>query len=178
LLHKPLKRYREAEEVYRSAVAIEPTDADVWYRLGRLLHHSLRRLSDAKAAYERSIGCATTQTISDVRSELGILHLDMDDPQEASRCFAGALEEWLSETAKGKTRPTSADSLIVIASLAAAGYLPLVLRRLSESDMAATAEPLLVAIKLLLGEKPRVAAEILETAKDVARDISTASLRF
>jgi tetratricopeptide (TPR) repeat protein len=171
LLHEDLKRYPEAEEAYRKAVSFDEKDAWVWLRLGRLLHSQPGRLADAEQAYERSIACATSGTISDVWSLLGVLYLDNNKPTEARDAFGKAVEALVNELESGAVQPGSEDFRVAVAGAAAAGYLPLLLERIKESSLATTVEPVVIAFRLLLGEKPPVATEILEIGKDVAREV-------
>jgi tetratricopeptide (TPR) repeat protein len=166
-----LKRYPEAEEAYRKAVSFDEKDAWVWLRLGRLLHSQPGRLADAEQAYERSIACATSGTISDVWSLLGVLYLDNNKPTEARDAFGKAVEALVNELESGAVQPGSEDFRVAVAGAAAAGYLPLLLERIKESSLATTVEPVVIAFRLLLGEKPPVATEILEIGKDVAREV-------
>jgi tetratricopeptide (TPR) repeat protein len=174
LLHRRLKRYPEAEESYRKALSVEPTNATVWRALAELLHHCIHRYSAAEEAYHQAIANAKARPLSAVRSELGILHLDMEESEQAQRDFTTAIQEWFSGLSRGQTARGNRESLAVVGDLAVAGYLPSLLERLTESGLSEKMEPLVVAIKLLMGEKPRVAAEILEVAKDVAHDILAA----
>jgi tetratricopeptide (TPR) repeat protein len=170
-LEEELKRYPEAEEAYQKAVSINERYAWAWFRLGRLLHGQPGRLADATQAYERSIACATTGTVSDVWSLLGILCLDNGKPAEARKAFGKAVEELVNELTRGAVRPGSEDFRVAVASAAAAGYLPVLLERVKESSVATTVEPIVIAFRLLLGEMPPVATEILEIGKDVAREV-------
>ncbi len=62
LLHNKLKRYDEAESVYRQAIALDEKYASPWNGLGNLLRDHLGRSEEAEAAYRQAIALDETNT--------------------------------------------------------------------------------------------------------------------
>ena len=55
LLETFLERYDKAEDAYRSAIELDPQDADPWKNLGHLLEHHFARYEEAEDAYRHAI---------------------------------------------------------------------------------------------------------------------------
>ncbi|MEL7630047.1 tetratricopeptide repeat protein [Pectobacterium aroidearum] len=49
------KRYDDAEGLFRSAIELDPTDAESWYELGYLLRDKRQDFSSAEVAYRRAV---------------------------------------------------------------------------------------------------------------------------
>ena len=207
LLHEKLERYEEAEESYRKAVEVDPEFAWGWVHLGQLLHEKLERDEDAEEAYRKAEELAGPGScvgpLAKLRLDRGedvdsVLEQAETSLRKAVAALDGnwgvlyklvtllglqgkwdeALKESLplldaasaQEEAVGRTT----DFLI---EAAAAGHAKEALRTLANSAGASALEPLIVGLRLFLGEKPRVAKEILEVAQDVADHIRDRQLK-
>ena len=88
----------------------------------------------------------------------------------------GEWQEGLAETARvcaaAATEQSAREGAMVLLVLAAAaGYARQALEVLTASPAADALEPLVVGLRIYLGESPLVAQEILEVGKDVAERI-------
>jgi len=168
-------RPAEACEAYRNALAKRPCSGLIWYSLGRLYHYTLEQHAEAREAYEAALSVAEkSETASDIWTDVCVLHLQCGREPEARLARDRAIQEWLKETARGQSSAGSWEFRKVLGNLAAVGYLRDALIAISASDVAPRVEPVIVALRLLLGEKPSIAKEIFEIGKDVAREISVA----
>ncbi len=200
LLHERLERYDEAEKACRKAIELDPKYAGAWGRLIavlasqgttpgeclKLIEGGLAESSDRAAALNngaygllrrpradllacaeswarRSVGLAPDNahyqhTLSSVLSVVG----KCDEALGAARRYLGDAE---------CVNRTTEDAVDLFANLAAAGSGREALRVLVESPSAEVLEPLIVGLRLFLGEDVKVAAEILEVGKDVAKRI-------
>lgn len=85
--------------------------------------------------------------------------------EEALETFGTVLSASADEE---KARAKSIDFLI---GAAASGYVSVAVKKLASSSGASALEPLLVGLRIYMGEMPAVAKEILEIAQDVAERI-------
>ena len=195
-LAKDPDRVAEAEELCRQALVLDPASAPAYAVLG-LLHERLERYDEAEKAYRKAIdlraegggvagsaacvapaaesagagrvlvvgsgACAPDDAhyqdrLSSVLSVMG----KCDEALEAARRYLGDAD---------CVKRTTEDAVELFANLAAAGSGREALRVLVESPSAEILEPLIVGLRLFLGEDVKVAAEILEVGKDVAKRI-------
>ena len=207
LLHEKLERYEEAEKSYRKAVEVDPKYAWAWAQLGQLLHEKLERYEEAEEAYLRAeelggpgssvgplvklrldrgedVDSVLEQAETSLRKAVGASDVHWVDFY-ALVTVLGLQKKWkealkesvpllaaasAQQEAVGKT----SDFLI---EAAVAGYAKEALRTVTNSAAASALEPLIVGLRLFLGEKPRVAKEILEVAQDVADRIRERQLK-
>ncbi|MBF0261034.1 MAG: tetratricopeptide repeat protein [Magnetococcales bacterium] len=84
-------RYVDAEERYRQALALEPTNGGVWNNLGILLKAHLHRPEEAEAAFRRVI--QLDPNLDYLWNNLGNLLRDhLHRPEEAEAAFRRAIE--------------------------------------------------------------------------------------
>ena len=207
LLHEKLERYEEAEAAYRKAVEVDPKYAWAWGQLGLLLHEKLERYEEAEEAYRRAEELAGPGSCfgllaklrldrgEDFNSVLRQAETSLREALVASDGswellyrlvtllrLQGKWEEALKESvplldaasAQEDAVGTASDFLIEAAS---ASHAKEALRTVTNSAGASALEPLIVGLRLFLGEKPRVAKEILEVGQDVAERIRARQLQ-
>ena len=207
LLHEKLERYEEAEESYRKAVEVDPQDAWAWAQLGLLLHEKLERYEEAEEAYviaeeQAGPGFCLGPLVKlrldrgdDVNSVLGQAETLLREAVATSDgnwwdlwglvTVLGSQKKWeealkesvpllAAASAQQEAIGRASDFLI---NAAAAGHAKEALRTVTNSAAASALEPLIVGLRLFLGEKPRVAKEILEVGQDVADRIRERQLQ-
>jgi tetratricopeptide (TPR) repeat protein len=82
-----LYRLEEAEAAFQRAIAIAPA-AELWTRLGQV-YRDLGRYLDARAAFERAL--AMDPAYVSALTQLGIVALDLREPERAIECFERVL---------------------------------------------------------------------------------------
>jgi tetratricopeptide (TPR) repeat protein len=197
LLHEKLERYDEAEEAYRKAIELDEKYVWAWANLGQLLEEKLERYDEAEEAYRKAIELEPDETLGHAMFARLLLKVERyDEAEEALRktvelepengygrfalggilCVVGktegALEQWgkyLEDTAAVEKAVDRAIDLGI--ELAARGVGRQTLKVLEGSASAGVLEPLIVGLRMYLGEDVRVAAEIMEIGKDVAKRI-------
>ena len=154
----------EAERVYREAIEEAPQSAWAWARLGDLLHERLGRYVEAEMMYRKAI--ELEPDCSSAWKGLGLLLLEkLERPTEALELARKYVEDTeLVEKAMEY-------AIYLFVGLAAAGYANEALEILRDSPSAGILEPLVVGLRLFVGEDVRVAAEILEVGRDVVKRI-------
>ncbi|HOZ45149.1 MAG TPA: tetratricopeptide repeat protein [Candidatus Hydrogenedentes bacterium] len=181
LLDEKLERFGEAEQAYRRAIQLDEGYAWAWARLGRLLHEKLDRSNEAEHAYRKAIeleGECLRQGEFWARQAVAM------DPANIAHqhtlacilCASGKPEEaqehaaaYLRDVDLVRANPDDATELFV--GFAVAGLGRDALRLIEASPSAVLLEPLVVALRLDLGEKTKAPVEIVEVAKDVVRRI-------
>ena len=162
LLDDKLERYDEAEAAYRKAVELDPEHALAWASLGWLLHDELERYDEAVTAYRRA-----TELEPEVAWRWGklaeLLAFEGRRPGESLKSAKRYLEhnEWIAKNVDSATR--------LFTALAGIGFGSEALKIVSESPSAQLLEPLVVGLRLHLGEDVKAPAEVMEVASDVVR---------
>jgi tetratricopeptide (TPR) repeat protein len=82
-----LYRLEDAEAAFARAIAIAPS-AELWTRLGQV-YRDLGRYGDARAAFERAL--AVDPAYVSALTQLGIVALDLREPERAIECFERVL---------------------------------------------------------------------------------------
>ncbi len=202
LLEDKLERYEEAEQAYRRVTELEPKKDAGWLKLGYVQGRCLEKHEDAKKAFKKATELAPEKIIG--WGLLGMINWVMDRYEEAEKMFRKVIElepnearGWTSliglliegleqpdeaikvlghylersEVVKGATEVTTE----MVVDLAAHDLGREVLEVLAESASAEMLEPLVVGLRLYLGEDVKVAVEIKEVGKDVAERIKERS---
>jgi tetratricopeptide (TPR) repeat protein len=229
-----LKKYKDAEQIYSTAIDLEPLNPAPLAGYGSLLEEHMGQIHAAIECYSKALSLggeavipslvrAKMQTgeseavlVSEIQNHLATSHdsqilnnvawtmyrsgtgplliLAEETARRALRIkpndwpsvhtlamILGKLNRW-NETLELATELIDAvgrgnfplqDFADLIIEAAAAGYASQCLRLLGASPVAASLEPLVVGLELHLGNKPVVAQEILEVAKDVAGRIES-----
>jgi tetratricopeptide (TPR) repeat protein len=201
LLHINLKRYTEAEEAYRKTIELKPDDAWARGQLVALLieqedrrNEGLELAEKYSKSYPEDVfllnGLAWTFYSARSKVDLGraeawareAVRLSPDESgcQHTYACILCAMnkgdealapaEKYFNDATLVSKRVDDAIELGV--QLAVAGVARQAVDMLQESPSAAYLEPLIVGLKVFLGEEVKAAAEILEVGKDVAKRIS------
>ncbi|MEW6518106.1 MAG: tetratricopeptide repeat protein [Thermodesulfobacteriota bacterium] len=166
LLLKDQQRHTEALQKAEELINRKPGDA--------ILHNSL-----AWAFYEQSISALLPKAEIWVRQAMA---LSPDDPRihhtlACILCRLGKGDEALKAAKKYLQYPavvvkkTIDDAIELFVGLAACGQAKEALDLLENSPAAKHLEPLIVGLKLFMGEEVQTAVEILEVAKDVVKKI-------
>lgn len=147
----------QAAELIDRAMTAEPNNPRTLYARAKLLHHGdpIAQAADLRAAIDGGPGFVPALLM------LAPLEVELGDVSIALKHLGSALDrlpahrEWLS------------DFVGAAMAVARQSYVAEVLGLIEEHEAAITLEPLIVALKLLRGETPRVAKEVLEVAKDI-----------
>ena len=201
LLHEDLKRHAEAEEAYRKATELDPENWRAWIRLVELLLEQDGRLSEVfeladkcSKGHPKNVillnGFAWAFYSARSKVDLGRaeawareavrLSPDESNCQHTYACILCAMNKGDEALASAETYFNDAalvsqridDAIELGVQLAVAGVAREAVNMLQESPSAAYLEPLIVGLKVFLGEEVKAAAEILEVGKDVAKRIS------
>ncbi len=200
LLMEETSRFAEAEEAYRKAVEVDPNELIARFGMLRLLVDQPRRYEEA-IPFAESIaaespdnplflnGCAwelyKTGETSLLKRALPWAKTAVDlAPDEGGyqhtlasiQCALGNAQDALKTTEKfladeKAVADTVDDAINLFVDLTARGAGPEALRILLDSPSLEHLEPLVVGIRIFLGENVRVAAEIKEIGQDLARRI-------
>jgi tetratricopeptide (TPR) repeat protein len=197
LLGRDIKQYGEAAKVLQKAVKLNPKNAGSWNNLGLALGHS-GKFEEAEKAFREAIRLEKAPAYA--WTNLGRLFLSKELFEKGEKCLREAIkhdpkhyqattplslvliaepsrqdEGWklLQELVSDPEIPTKDINFVtnLVTTLAVMGYARKVLDILKESSWAQTLEPVVVALRLILGEDVKAAAEIMEVAKDVVKRI-------
>jgi Flp pilus assembly protein TadD len=200
VLGRKLKRYDDSVYALQKAVEITPKNAEFWHNLGLALERS-GKFEEAEKAFREAIRLEKKPVYA--LANLGRLLICQDKNEEGEKCFREALKQdpnyykaagglvvllisndsrrdegWeiLKELVKNPEIPKkdinfSTGLFIRIAMM---GYEREALDILKESAWAEALEPVVVALRLRLGEDVKAAVEIMEVAKDVVNRIEEA----
>jgi len=195
-----LALYEEAEKVFRKAIELNPDLAMAYPKLIELLlkqrgrneesiqiaEESISRFPDdpallnavAWAAYEYGDFSFLHKAETWARSAATISpeNLNVQHTLSCILCALGKGDEALEPARKyikdaAFVEKTVEDAIRLFIELGAAGYAKEALGILTDSPSAKYLEPLVVGLKLYLGEKIKVAVEIMEVANDVVKRI-------
>ncbi len=207
LLHERLERYDEAEQAYRTAIELRPDQSWPWSQLANLLCGPLRRTEEAlrvtETCLERHPGDARVanefawalfrsgSTAVLDRAEVWARQAVQTEPTNpyyqhtlASILIAG---DKVAEALESATRCVGDaesvghfpdDAIDLFVRIGASGYAREAMEVVVNSPSAPLLEPLIVGLKLFLGEDVKAAAEILEVGKDVAKRVEEYRVRF
>ena len=200
MLQTERNRYDAAESAYRKAIELEPTDASTYGRLFDLLWAQPERRSKALDFVNNTLRAHPDKAgvFNEFAWHIFVLktiELLPKSEQAASRAVelaptSGLYLHTLASilSAQGKVsqaleparkylddvttvQATISDASDLFIDLAAAGQGREAARILDESPSRGLLEPLVAGIRLFLMEEVKVAAEILEVGKDVAKRI-------
>jgi len=164
LLHEELEKYEEAEDAYRKLVELVPEEAEGWSLLGKVL--VLReRYEEAEKMYRKAIELEPEGSSAAWGGLILLLWQKLGRPEEA----LGRLRAYMDNTKVVEKGMDDATNLFV--RLAAAGYGREALNILQESPSAEILEPLVVGLRIYVGEDVKAAAEIKEVGRDVVKRI-------
>jgi len=164
LLQYDLKRYEEAEQAYRKVIELEPEDYLGWLSVGHLLHLNSERYEEAEQAYRKAIELDEPNPLA-WSGLILLLQEKMGRSEEA----LGLLREYVEKAEMVKGAIDNTIDLFV--DLAAGGYGGEALEILRDSASAEILEPLVVGLRMFVGEGVKAAAEIMEVGKDVVKRI-------
>ena len=164
VLQFDLERYEEAEQAYRKVIELEPEVYQGWLLVGHLLHLNSERYEEAEQAYRKAIELDGQNALA-WKGLILLLQEKMGRSEEA----LGLLREYVEKAEMVKGDIDSAIDLFV--DLAAGGYGGEALEILRDSASAEILEPLVVGLRMFVGEDVKAAAEIMEVGKDVVKRI-------
>lgn len=193
VLHENLNDYVQAEAAYRKALDIDPEYGWAWGQLGHLLHEHTVRYGEAEAAYDKAIQlCADNEYPQLLRAMLLLEHTERyveaitsiyeltDDPEHLytfTRLLValGYGQETLPILGKTLMHPEFVETKIddmtaLFAEFVACGQAKTTIPILRDSDCAVILEPILVALRMSVGEEVAVAPEIEQVALDVLKE--------
>lgn len=158
-----LERYDEAEQAYRKVIELEPKQALGWFLLGQLFGDRLERYEEAEKAYRKAIEfdplCPAWKAL------IFLLQEKLGRQEEVLEILRKYLED------ADLVNKTVDDAIEVFVALAADGYGQEALEILQDSPGGKILEPLVVGLRLFVGEDVKAAAEIMEVGKDVVKRI-------
>ncbi len=163
-----LDRHDEALDAYDRALDLQPDHPNTHYNLGGTLAE-LDRHDEALDAYDRALDLQPDHP--DTRHNRGVTLAILGRYDDALRALAVLTQQI----------PTARDApglTYISTALAASGRTEATLDVLQASPLAPEIEPLLVALRLDLGETVDVAQEIEGVARDILADIETARARL
>jgi len=164
ILQFRLSRYEKAEKAYGKIIELEPKQGWGWFLLGQLLEQHFQRYNEAEKMYRKAIELERKSNLP-LRSLIILLWEKVGRPEEALELLRQCLEK--TEVVKGDVNGTT--DLFVW--LAAGGYGREALNILKDSPSAEILEPLVVGLRMYVGEDVKAAAEIMEVGKDVVKRI-------
>lgn len=200
LLHEKLERYEEAEQAYRKVLELEPDDFVILINFFSLLLDKMGQTRAAVSLAEEFLekhpenkimlnNCAWTLHKHGGRDMLSkaeewarrAAKIAPDDANirgtlASVLCVSGKVPEAL-ENARIYIEDTKIveetvdDAIDLFVGLAAAGYEREALKILAESPSAEILEPLVVGLRMYVGEDVKAAAEIMEVGRDVVKRI-------
>lgn len=200
LLHRELERYEEAEKAYRKALALQPKVAVGWVTLGLLLGESLNRDQEAEEAYRKAAELEPENGLAWVLIGRH-LQVKGGRPEEAEKMYRRAIEVvrgnppaflkvvievlmenagWFKEALElsqsyvqqtDVVRKDVSGVIELFVGLAAGGYAKEALEILRGCASVEILEPLVVGLRMYVGEDVKSAAEIMEVGKDVVKRI-------
>jgi len=156
--------YEEAERAYRKAIEKGLDCAYAWGELGRLLHENLDRYEEAEAAYRKAMEIEPNVLLA-LANLIALLQEKLKRPNEALEL----IREYLERTDLVEENVNDAIELFV--GIAAGGYGKEALEVLRGSASAEILEPLVVGLRMYVGEDVKAAAEIMEVGRDVVKRI-------
>ncbi|MEM1116754.1 MAG: tetratricopeptide repeat protein [Bacteroidota bacterium] len=189
-----LRRYEEAIDAYDRALHLYPNHVDALYNKSVLLN-DIDRNEEALAAYDRALSLRPDDP--DAHNNRGVALAHLNNFENALIAFKHSLQlrpndpgtynnwvkalvhlgrfdeaiESLSMMPKNTKLSSTPGLPYISVQLAAHGQTADLLNRLADSPLAPDIEPLLVALRMDLGETVDVAQEIEEVAKDILADI-------
>jgi len=193
-----LEHYEEAEKNYRQAIELGPKDHSAWKRFIQLLiktgraTEALHLAEDCLAKYPKEPELLNTFAYELFRhgqqalakAEIWAREAVAIKPNVAYRehtlafilCASGKESEALEHAHKylediKTVENTVNDGIELFVEFAARGYAKNALEILQDSPSAKILEPLVVGLRLFIGEDVQVATEIVEIGKDVAERI-------
>ncbi len=165
LCHEHLQRFDEAEDAYRKVIELEEEFLPAWELLGQLHDQCLGQPTEAEQAYRRAIEL-NSEIIAPYRRLMIILLTRFDE------CREEALEPMRIFLERTEFAAKSvADIIDTFVWLAACGCGRESLNVLFNSPSADILEPLIVGLKLDMGEDVKAPAEITEVAQDIVSRI-------
>ena len=165
LLSRETDRYQEAVVAYQSATRLPKECAWAWGCFAILLHEKLGRYEEAEEAYRKAIENMSCESPGVWRGLISLLYKDMKRPVEAME----VVKKYVGDIKRVKKSVDNATNLFV--ELAAGGFGREALEVLQGSPSAEILEPLVVGLRLFVGEDVKVAVEIMEVGKDVVKRI-------
>lgn len=161
-----LGRYDEALNAFDRAVGLRPDVPNNHHSQGGALNR-LGRYAESLAAYDQALSLQPDNSATHQNRGASLISLGR---------YAEALGA-LREVARTVSGPVYLEGMTFIGvRLAASGRTEETLRILENASFASDIEPLLIALRLDLGETVDVAQEIEEVARDILADIETARL--
>jgi len=156
--------YEEAEKAYRKAVKEGVDCGYAWYSFGSLLDDIVGNYEEAEVAYRKAIEIEPRVVLSLINLVF-LLHDKLKRPNEALELVSKYLEK------SGLEEQNVIDTIELFVGLAAAGYGREALKILVGVPSVEILEPLVVGLRMYLGEDVKAAAEIMEVGKDVVKRI-------
>jgi len=200
ILHFHLHKYQEAEKVYRKAIELHPEDSMLWVMMTKLLLNEFKQPLEALSLDEKYI-IANPKNYGALNEfawsfyEYGnkeflpqaekwirkAIEMEPDDgvyqhTLASILCAKGEMSEALKAMKiclddRKVVKETVEYMIDLFVELAAGGHAKEALKVLCESPSADVLEPLVVGLRLFIGEEVSAAAEILEVGKDVKKRI-------
>jgi len=164
LLVSEFERYEEAAEVCRKMIELEPTMWQIWAVYGELLHSNPEQYDEAEEAYRKAIELEPGGSDA-VAGLIGLLVEELGRAEEGLE----ELRQYLEESEKIEKDVDGA--ITVVVGLAGAGYAQEALKILDDSASSGILEPLVVGLRMYMGDDVHVATEIMEIGKDVVKRI-------
>ncbi|MFN3667890.1 MAG: tetratricopeptide repeat protein [Brevundimonas sp.] len=147
----------QAEPLLARAMALAPDNPRTLFARAKLLNHGApeAQISDLRAAIvQDETFLPAVLMLAGLEARRGELSLALECLRQALNRLP-VRREWLSDfvdTAMAVARLSDVDAVLAL---------------VQEHEAAITLEPLIVALRLQKGERPRVAKEVLEVAKDI-----------
>jgi tetratricopeptide (TPR) repeat protein len=160
---RALHRLDDAEEALRKAIELEPKAGYYWNWLSSILVEA-GRYDEAEIATRKEIEVVSEPAWSSV-AILMFLLAAQEKWDEMLSASSPVLDAAATESG-ARQRATE-----FLMRAAAAGHARAALEKLTESAGAPALEPLVVGLRIYLGETPQVAKEIFEIGQDVAKRI-------
>ncbi len=192
-----LNQYEAAIASFDKATEIQPEDYQTWAHRGRILFN-LGKYEAAIASFEKVIELQPDHSTTWFNKGLALFNLGQYKLAELSfqKVFTLDPGDWQAQATYFmalQIQQKWSEALILVPNLlsilieapeqwsvslleslldlAATGYAAEVLQAVNESPAAPDLEPLIVGLKLFLGQQPIVAQEILQVGEDVAQRI-------
>ncbi|MCX6645112.1 MAG: tetratricopeptide repeat protein [bacterium] len=164
LYARKLGRYTDAEKALRKSISTESGFSSAWLGLARLLQSKFLKLDEAEEAYQKAFISTPWLFLENANAVIELLQKN-NRQNEIPKYF----RNYLAQTARELIYIP--DLVEVTAKIASMGLAVEVLDAFQTSDKELFLQPIVVGLKLFLGQDVKAPAEIIEIGRDIEKKI-------